>query len=110
MIWPQARKGPRPSEAPPSKLPGGFGVARGRRAARGGKETEGEAEREKEPRCSAAAATARPSGSRAPRAPGGEGREPSAMATARTGGEAEQPPPLLLRVATTLGEGDGGEQ
>lgn len=59
------------------------------------------------PRWSAAAATARPSGSRAPRAPGGEGREPSAMATARAGGEAEQPPPL--RVATTLGEGGGGE-
>lgn len=30
------------------------------------------------------------------------------MATARAGGEAEQPPPL--RVATTLGEEDGGER
>lgn len=39
---------------------------------------------------------------------GGEGRVPSAMATARAGGEAEQPPPL--RVATTLEEGNGGER
>lgn len=105
---PQARKGPRPSEAPPSELPAGSGAALGKRAARGGKETEGEGGREKEPRCSAAAATTRPSGSRAPQAPGGEGKEPSAMATAPAGGEAEQPPPL--RVATTLGEGDGREQ
>ena len=30
------------------------------------------------------------------------------MATAQARGEAEQPPPL--RVATTLGEGDGGER
>lgn len=105
---PQARKGPRPSEAPPSELPAGSGAALGKRAARGGKETEGEGGREEEPRCSAAAATTRPSGSRAPQAPGGEGKEPSAMATAPAGGEAEQPPPL--RVATTLGEGDGGEQ
>lgn len=66
--------------------------------------TEGGAGREEESRCSAAAATARPS----ERTPGGEGRETSAMATARAGGEAEQPP--SQRVATTLGEGQGRER
>lgn len=105
---PQARKGPRPSEGPPSELPAGSRAALGKCAARGGEETEGETGQEEEPRCSAAAATARPSSSQAPQAPGEEGREPSAMATARAGGEAEQPPPL--RVATALGEGDGRER
>lgn len=105
---PQARKGPRPSEPPPTELPAGSGAAPGKRATQGGEGTEGEAGREEEPRCSTVAATARPSSTRALRAPGGEGREPSAMATARAGGEAEQPPPL--RVATTLGAGDGGER
>lgn len=89
---PQARKGPRPSKGPPSELPAGSRAALGKCAAQGGEETEGETGQEEEPRCSAAAATARPSGSRAPQAPGEEGREPSAMATARAGGEAEQPP------------------
>lgn len=108
MIRPQARKGPRPSEEPPAELLAGSGAAPSKRATRGGEGREGEAGREVEPRWSAAASTARPGGRRAPRAPGGEGREPSAMATAQARGEAEQP--LPLRVATTLGEGDDGER
>lgn len=105
---PQARKGPRPSEAPPTELPAGSGAAPGKRATQGGEGTEGEAGQEEEPRNSTVAATARPSSTRALRAPGGEGREPSAMATAGARGEAEQPPPL--RVATTLGAGNDGER
>lgn len=108
MTWPQARKRPRPSEAPPIELPAGSGAAPGKRATQGGEGTEGEAGREEEPRCSTVAATAKPSSTRAPRPPEGESREPSAMATARAGGEAEQPPPL--RVATTLGAGDDWER
>lgn len=97
-----------PQQGASVRAPGGLWNRPGQAQGAGQAGREGEAGREDEPRWSAAAATARPSGSRAPRAPGGEGREPSAMATARARGEAEQPPPL--RVATTLGEGDGGER
>ena len=105
---PQARKGPRPSEEPPAELPASSGAAPSKRATRGREGREREAGREEEPRWNVAAVIARPGGSRAPRAPGREGREPSAMATAQARGEAEQPPPL--RVATTLGEGYGAER
>ncbi|CAI9175578.1 unnamed protein product [Rangifer tarandus platyrhynchus] len=93
-LRPSSRRAPEPPRASARR-----GAGRGGKGKRGGK---------RGPRWSAAAATARPGGSRAPRAPGGEGREPSAMATAQARGEAEQPP--LLRVATTLGEGDGGDR
>jgi hypothetical protein len=99
----QARSPPRrdasvraPPAAEPPRASARLERERGREGRQGGKRSRAAAQ----PRLPLGRAAAKP------REPGKGGQEPSAMATARAGGEAEQPPPL--RVATTLEEAPAG--